>query len=1020
MVKQPVLILLFCTLFITTSTFSQKSIAFESTDLRFQQGLKFYEEGRYGSARQYFATFLKENEGNTTTLIAEAEYFHAQSAKMLTNNDAESLFIDFIEHHPESGKVQYAYFRLGEINSDKNKYRQAIRWYQKVKPSNLEYKDRTTYFFKTGYAHFASENDEEALTFFSKIKDQSSEYQNAAIYYFSHLQYKKGNYQTALDGFNKIKNDPAFKPVIPYYIAQIYFLQKEYDKAIEFGEPLLESSSKARKIDMARVLGGAHYQKKQYSKAIEFFDMVMSSPNEVTREDYFHIGYSYYAIKDYTKAAEYLSQVTTEQDIMSQYALFYLGDCYLKSNDKKRARVAFEAASKYQFDPKIEEEAAFTTIKLDYDLSISPFNDIISSFTNFITRYPKSSHIDEAYDYLSKTFLSTKNYPMAIESLEKIGKKDANVYRSIQRVAYYRGLQLYNDMELNDAIKMLDYSLKYPDYNKTLKVKALYWRGEIKYKLGAYQDAISDYTTFLTTPGSYGTTEFANAHYNIAYAYFNQKDYTNANQWFRKYLSVAPSTPNAITADTYNRIGDCYFVEREFDLALQNYNSAIKNGLSLPDYAQFQKGITLGVMKKPEQKISALNELITNYPSSSYVDDALFESARSYVELNNLPEAIKRYKTVKERYPQSGYAKKSLQQLGLVYYNNGEYDNSLLYFKRVVNEYPGSQESNEALAGIRNIYVEKGDLESYYAYTKSLGSYVKIEVSEQDSLSYISAEKNYMAGKCDLAIKNLQNYLNSFPEGKYSLNAHFYKADCLYRAGAKAEAYEDYKVVLLRGKNDFTEEALINSATYLYENKSYNEALPLYTRLVLEAEVDENRRAGQIGEMQCYAKTNQDEEAIVAADKTLKLGKLEPEITREAQYIKAIAYKNLQKTEQALVEFKSLATNVATTQGAEAKYWIAQALYEKGDYDKAEAEVFDFAKKGTPHQYWLARSFVLLSDIYLTRKENLQAQQYLESVKANYKGTNDDIMSLVDERLKRIADAQQKPKPKSNFSIENN
>lgn len=115
--------------------------------------------------------------------------------------------------------------------------------------------------------------------------------------------------------------------------------------------------------------------------------------------------------------------------------------------------------------------------KLKKKLHLQPLNWITTyqfrhltilspSFTNFITRYPKSSHIDEAYDYLSKTFLSTKNYPMAIESLEKIGKKDANVYRSIQRVAYYRGLQLYNDMELNDAIKMLDYSLKYPDYNK--------------------------------------------------------------------------------------------------------------------------------------------------------------------------------------------------------------------------------------------------------------------------------------------------------------------------------------------------------------------------------------------------------------------------------------------------------------------------------------------------------------------------------------------------------------------------
>lgn len=1017
MVRQPILILLICAFFLPIITFSQNSVGLEQPDINYRKAQAFYDEGRYGSAREYFALAMESMKSSSTNLSSEAEYYHAQCSKLLGNDDAENLFKDFLEHCPESGKIQYAYFRLGEINGDNNKFRQAIRWYQKVKPANLDEKSRYVYYFKSGYANFACENDDEAIAQFSKIKDNGGEYQSAANYYYSHIQYTKGNYQTALNGFLKLKTDPAFKEVIPYYVAQIYFLQKEYDKAIEFGLPLLDNSTNARKPEIARVVGGSYYQKGNYAQAVKYLQMVISWPGAATREDYFHLGYAYYSSKDYTKAAENLSLVTSEQDIMSQTAYFYLGDCYIKAGDKKRARVAFEAASKLNYDIKIQEEALFTTIKLNYELSYSPFNEIITSFTNFINLFPKSNKIDEAYDYLSKTFLSTKNYPMAIESLEKIGNKDASIYKSIQRVAYYRGLQLFNDMELADAVKMFDYSLKYPDYNKSLKVKAYYWRAEAKYKLGDNNGAVEDYKTFIQTPGSFNLPEFSIAHYNIGYAYFNQKDYAGAKEWFRKYFTVAPMASSPITGDAYNRLGDCYFADRDFDMALDCYNKSISNGLSMPDYALFQKGLALGISKKHQAKIDALNELINKYPKSSYVDDALFESARSYIELNNLAESIKRYKTIKEKYPQSSYAKKSLQQLGLVYYNSGDFDNSLQYFKRVVNEYPGTPESDEALAGIRNIYIDKGDLNGYYAYTKTLGNFVKIEVNEEDSLTYLSAEKSYMAGNCENAIRNFENYLGKFSDGKYSLNAHYYKADCLYKKGDKEGAYNDYKVVLARGKNDFTEEALVNSADYLYEEVNYQDALPLYKRIITESDVEENRATGRIGEMRCLFHLNIDDEAIESADKVLTLSKLEPEIAREAKFTKANSYRNLLKTDLAFDGYKELSANVNSVVGSESKYWVCQMLFDKTQYDKAETEIFDFAKKGTPHQYWLARCFVLLSDIYILRNENFQAKQYLESVKENYKG-KDDILDMVNVRLIKITDAQPKPKPKTNFSLD--
>lgn len=56
----------------------------------------------------------------------------------------------------------------------------------------------------------------------------------------------------------------------------------------------------------------------------------------------------------------------------------------------------------------------------------------------------------------------------------------------------------------------------------------------------------------------------------------------------------------------------------------------------------------------------------------------------------------------------------------------------------------------------------------------SIGGNIRLEVGEQDSLTYIAAEKLFMRGDNDGARRSLINYLQTFPEGAFSSNANFY------------------------------------------------------------------------------------------------------------------------------------------------------------------------------------------------------------------------------------------------------
>src|SRR5690554_4055665 len=127
--------------------------------------------------------------------------------------------------------------------------------------------------------------------------------------------------------------------------------------------------------------------------------------------------------------------------------------------------------------------------------------------------------------------------------------------------------------------------------------------------------------------------------------------------------------------------------------------------------------------------------------------------------------------------------------------------------------------------------------------------------------------------------------------------------------------------------------------------------------------------------------------------------RMAPEVVREARYLKAGAHLKLAQREEALKEFRVLAENTSSMEGAEAKYRVAQLLYDAGDKAAAEQTIFEFVNMGTPHQYWMARSFILLSDVYADRKEYFQAVQYLESLLENYQGKEEDVLETARRKL---------------------
>jgi len=369
--------------------------------------------------------------------------------------------------------------------------------------------------------------------------------------------------------------------------------------------------------------------------------------------------------------------------------------------------------------------------------------------------------------------------------------------------------------------------------------------------------------------------------------------------------------------------------------------------------------------------------------------------------LDRLPEGAQSFRILMDDYPQSSLAPKAGVQLGLLYYNDNQLDKSIEAYKRVISSYPGSEEAKVAVQDLKSVYIDKNDISSYASYVNSLEKTMHIEVSEQDSLTYIAAERLFTRGDFDGALRSMTNYLSSFPEGAFSSNANFYLAKIAFDRKQYTEAKNLFFAVLKSGDTKFREESLARKSEIEYLEKDYTNAIKTFRELQDVAESRENRESAKLGIMRCAQFTGNETEALDAANELLKSTNLSPEVEAEARHLRGKSYLKLGETDKALSDFTALSKDTRTEYGAEAKYQLAQLYYNKKDIVRAEKELLNFIENGTPHQYWLARGFILLSDIYIDKGDTFQARQYLTSLKRNYSGS-EDIDRMIDNRLEKL------------------
>lgn len=997
--------------------FSQQTRKYDKIEYSYQTAKELYEKGMYVSAQKLFAQMLMHEGQEYSSYKSDAAYYIAMCAMNLYNMDTEYQLQNFIETHPENNNTNNAAFQMANYYFRNKSYKNAIDWYGKTKTAKLSDEEKSEFFFKLGFSHFARKDFDLAAKSFYEIKNQKSTYGTLSLYFYSHIKYISQQYQTALVGFLELKDNHVFASIVPYYIAQIYYLQGKYDDVIVYAPSILDTINGTRTMELTKILGTSYYKKERYSEAIPYLKKYISSAPEITNADNYELGFSYYKTEQYELAANTFSKIRTTRDTLSQNAAYIMGDCYLKLNKKVEARRSFETASQYNFNPSIKEDALFNFAQLSFELSLSPFNEAITAFSQYIKEYPNNQRTDKAYDYLVSAFLSTKNYHQAITTIEKMPNRNTKIDAAYQRLTYFRGLEYFTELKYKQAISMFDKSLQFKIYDKNITALSYYWKAEANYRLNQIDAAISQFNEFVNITGSVSLEEYGRAQYNLGYAYFNKKEYATANSWFRKFEMHEKNKKTTTLNDALNRIGDCYYIAKEYKPAAESYKKALDIGLIESDYSLYQMSLSYGGQKMPDQKIWSLRRLTSEFPESEYAGNANFEIGRTYhTALNDLDSAIYYYNKLITNYPNSSTKKTALSSIGAVYFSQKEFNKSLDIYKQVIAEYPNTEEAYNANEMLRAIYIELDNINEYIEYASSGVPGVSVSQDEQDSIMWLAATKQYVDQKYNEALTSLTNYLNKFPKGIHHIEANYFKAELHYYFEEKELALISYKIVANESRGKHTEESILKVASILFDQKDWQQAYSYYNKLYPIAENKSTKLIAAIGRLRCAYNLKDYDNVIIASVDVIENEKTNEEQNREAYYKMAKAYYAKNNKVRALSLFENLSKEVISYEGAESKYVVAEINFSMNRDSIAEELIYEFAQSNSPHTYWLAKSYILLAKIYHKKEDNFSAKHALQTVLNSYENETDGIKDEASKLFSQIVDSEESIKIESDYN----
>ena len=934
------------------------------------------------------------------TMREQADYYIALSRFERGEDSSLAALLRFIDQYPASPLAMEAQLKVGNYYFYRGQWESALLSYSLVRNRALDMNSDEDLEYRRAYCNLRLGNYREAERQYYALEN-SQRYGGASEFYKAYLEYAQGNYDVAQEKFSHIPQGSELGYQSQYYLTQIAYNKKHYRQVIEQGKELLAAHQNDYfDAELNRLVGESYYHQGNDNEARTYLRRYMENPEgEPYRTAAYTLGVLDYRNGNYQAVIEDMLQVSDESDALTQSARLYIGQAKRQLGDLNGANLAFQQAAMMDFDKGVKETAFY-----NYAVGMSkgartPFDKSIDLFEDFLNEYPDSRYKDNVEGYLIDAFSSTTDYERALTSINRIKKPSAKVLKAKQNVLYNLGVQALANNRTKDADNYFKQAIDLGNYDKAVLNESRLWLAESKYREGDYKEA-AKYQQQYVKDAAKGEENYGLAQYNLGYSLLNQNRYAEAKAAFQNAIS-SKQLSNETTASAYQGLGQAQYYLRDFNGAQSSYDQALKADKNTSgDYSMYQKGIMMGLSHQYADEINQMDALIKAYPKSDFAPQAMLEKGNAQALLGKYSEAQVTYANLLKSYPKSVEARKGLLQTALVYKTMNDEDAAINAYKQVIRQYPTSDEAQAAAEDMKLIYADRGKLGEFSKFLSSVPNAPKIDVGEVERLTFEAAEKAAIDSKP--SIDKMQQYLKDYPAGAYTAKAKYYIARYHYGKGNYNEAMTAINEALQGGGDaSYAQDALAMRSDILFRQGKAEEALQSYKELAERASSDDNRTLAQLGALRVAKHMGNWNEVRLITGALLDRGGLTANEEKEVTLDRGLSLAQIGNTKDAETAFRSLAKDPSSEYGAQASYELSQMQYEMGNFKGAEQTVNALIEAGTPHSYWLAKSFITLADVYYKQGNVAQARDYLQSVKSNYPGKEKDIFNEIDTRLNK-------------------
>ncbi len=976
---------------------AQNTVVQTDNDKYFREGLDLFDKQQYAAARTAFEEYMRFDPQSIKAV--DAKYYIAYCAMSLYHNDGEFLLDKFVSQHEGHPKSVYAYYELGNFYFKNKDYTEAITYLEKTDINKLTPGQRLETRFKLGYAHFSQKNFGKALSYFNNVKKGQGEFTAAANYYAGFIEFKQGSYDQALIDLKNAEKNEAYASIVPYMILNVYYKQERYDELLTYGEQVVASGRKVKNLeDFSLLIAESYFRKEEFSKAAQYFQTYVDSQKSKDDDEVkYRLAYAYYNMEQFAKAESLFKSIASQNNAIGQTSSYYLGNLYLRQNNKQFALTAYENAGKMEYDKVIQEEAVFKQAKINYDQG--NFDEAIDALNVLATTFPSSDRANEANILLSEAYLNTSDYNKAIEHIEKINNKDERIRKTYQQVTYFKGTENFNKAKYYQAVQLFRKSLQYPE-DDDLVQKANFWSGEA-YSIGKkYPEAAKSYNAVVKSGFKSDSEVYLRSKYGLAYVYYNAKKYREALPQFADFINSPKASINQqFYEDALIRLADCYYVNKSYDQALVHYQKAISTRNPDIAYAYFQKGVILGLQNKVAEAKTNFDLVVKNYPSSTYIDNAMYQKSQLAFEQGDYAGAARGFGRLITSKPQSSFVPFALLKRGLANFNLQKYNPAANDYKRILDEFPSHPAANSAISALQEVLTAQNKTAEFDRYLTKYKT-TNPDNSSLASIEFETAKNIYNNQEYQQAIAAFQKYIDSYPGTSNSGEAKFFIAESYYRLKQGERALDYYYQIEREKTTNRVSKAIQRIADIEYDLGNYDKSITYYQKLADVARNKRQRYNAWSGLMQSYFFKRNYNSVKEYANLILEKGNISADAANKATLYLGKAEFALGNKDQAIDHFMTTFNAAKDEQGAEAQYLLGLLLYQQKDYKSSIDNLIDLNSNFGGYENWVGKSFLLIADNYIGLKEYFQAEATLNSIIE--KSPLPEIVSEAKNKLQKL------------------